>query len=388
MMERKILANEIFEQRTAEMQRRIRNDGYDAVIIASSEAEPANVRYFTDYWPVFETAGILIPAEGDAILLTGPESIKLIEAHSRTQNYRKLLEFRESSDPEYPDIEHSEFSDVFDEISKGRGISKIGLIGTNVMTVQVYEGILAACKGARVEKCDGYLRDMRMIKSPQELEMMRRAASIAQEGFKYAIGRVRPGMTEIEAAAECTYGVLKAGAETPGFMIWCVSGPHTSQAIGKSTHRVIRENELVQFTMGSMYEGYVSSFGRPFSFGRIPEKQSEMIKTGLQANALTHSLIRPGANAGVIARSVQDLIRRNGFGDHIVYGPGHGTGMMECEYPFIESISDYELKEGMTFAVDTFLAGADYGMRFEDTVAVTANGEEQFAPYAREVIIL
>ncbi len=387
-MERKTLTNEIYFKRIGEMQKRIRNDGYDAVIVASSEAEPANVRYFTNYWPVFETAGILIPAEGDAILLTGPESIKLVEAHSVTQNYRKLLEFRESSDPEYPDIEHSGFRDIFDEISKDRGIKKIGLIGTNVMTVQVYEGILDACKGVRIEKCDQYLRDMRMIKSPEELDMIRTAASIAEEGFRYAISKVRPGMTEIEAAAECTYGVLKAGAETTGFMIWCVSGPNTSQAIGKSTHRVIRENELVQFTMGALYEGYVASFGRPFSFGRIPERQNELLKTGLEANALTHSMVKPGANAGVIARTVQDLIRKRGFGDHIVYGPGHGTGMMECEFPFIESISDYELREGMTFAIDTFLGGTNYGMRFEDAACVTANGEEQFSSYAKEIIVL
>ena len=172
-MERLKLSTDVYLGRIKRMQEKVAENGLDAVIIVSSEAEPANVRYFTNYWPVFETAGILIPAKGDAILLTGPESIKLVETHSEVLNYRKLLEFRESSDPEYPDIGHSTFEDVFAEISAGSGIRRIGLIGTNIMTVQVYEGIRKACQNAEIVKCDRLLREMRMIKSPEELQLMK-----------------------------------------------------------------------------------------------------------------------------------------------------------------------------------------------------------------------
>lgn len=106
-----------------------------------------------------------------------------------------------------------------------------------------------------------------------------------------------------------------------------------------------------------MYEGYVASFGRPFCFGRPSEKELTLLKLGLEANRMTHSLVKPGARACDIANQVHGFVRESGFGEYIVYGPGHGTGMMECEYPFIESISDYELQPRMTFAVDTFLGG-------------------------------
>jgi Xaa-Pro aminopeptidase len=62
--------------------------------------------------------------------------------------------------------------------------------------------------------------------------------------------------------------------------------------------------------------------------------------------------------------------------------------MMECEFPFIETTSDIDLQQGMTFAADTYLAGENFGMRFEDTVAITAAGEEQYCDYRREVIQL
>jgi Xaa-Pro aminopeptidase len=374
--------------RIRSMQAKLQKADIDAVIIAADEAEPANVRYFTGYSPVFETTAILIPARGESILLTGPESGSLVEVHSVIANYRKLLEFRESSDPEYPDIEQDTFAGVFSEVSESVKIRKLGIIGANVMTVQVYEGITQALKSIPIVKCDDLLKTMRMIKTADEIALMRKAGEIAQKGFELAIEQIKPGMTEFEAIAKAISGVLSNGAESPGFQVWCVSGSHTNQAIGKSTDRIIQKNEIVQLTMGAMVDGYVSSYGRPFAFGKPAQNEIDLIRMGLESNALTHSLIRAGANAGEVARAVHGNVRKKGFGEFIVYGPGHGTGMMECEYPFIETTSDYEMQAGMTYAVDTFLGGKSYGMRFEDTVAVTQDGEDPFAPLHRELIIL
>lgn len=371
--------------RVEEMQNRLKAEELDAVIIASDEAEPANVRYFTNYWPVFETCAILIPKEGEAILLIGPETVALVQQHSVMQNYRKLIEFRESSDPEYPDIPHSTFKEVFKEVG---GLKRLGLIGTNVMTVQVYQGIVEALPGVEFVKADNLLRQMRMVKTSKEISIMKKAAEIVQKGFEYALNRVKPGMTEIQAAAECIYGVLSQGAEAPGFMVWCVSGQNTNQAIGMSSHKVIEKGEIVQFTMGAMYEGYVSSFGRPFVFGKPSDHIMKMLKVGLEAHHLTYDLVKPGADAATIARTVHDYIRKQGFGEYIVYGPAHGTGMMECEFPFVEATSDYRLQENMTFAIDTFLGGPKYGMRYEDTAAVSKEGIIKMAPDFNEIIIL
>ena len=90
--------------RIEEMQKHVQERELDAVIAVSTEAAPANVRYFTNYWPVFETAGILIPRTGAPLLLIGPETGTLAEDHSGVSEYRKLVEFRESSDPEYPAV--------------------------------------------------------------------------------------------------------------------------------------------------------------------------------------------------------------------------------------------------------------------------------------------
>lgn len=159
-MSRLVLPDGRYFGRIKRMQELVRREGLDAVIIAADEAEPANVRYFTNYTTVFETTALLIPAESEPMLLIGPETVALVRPHSKLQNFRKLLEFRESSDPEYPDIEHSTFEDIFAEINGGKRPERIGLIGTNVMTVQVYEGIVSAAGGAELVKCDDLLRGM------------------------------------------------------------------------------------------------------------------------------------------------------------------------------------------------------------------------------------
>ena len=112
------------------------------------------------------------------------------------------------------------------------------------------------------------------------------------------------------------------------------------------------------------------------------------MKLGLEANKLTHSLIRPGQDAAEIVNKVHGMVREAGYGEYIVYGPCHGTGMMECEFPFVESTSNYKLQAGMTFAVDTFLGGPEFGMRYEDAAVVTETGEEQLSIAQKEIIIL
>ncbi len=387
-MHTNMLTDRDYHKRIQIIQQKVRDKGLDGVFIFANEAEPANVRYFTNYRPVFEAAGIIIPRTGDALLLIGPETEALAREHSVIKDYKKLLEFRESSDPDYPDIKQDTFNDIFKEMNNGEGIKLLGLIGTNIMSVQVYEGIKNALPEATLFKEDGLLREMRMFKSPEELLILQKAAGIAGKGFEYAMNRIKPGMTEFQASAECMYGVYSHGAEGTGFAIWCVSGKATNQAIGISTRKVIRKGEIVQISMGVMVEGYVSSFGRVLFFGPMDPEVKRLLKTGLTANAMTHDLIRPGVNASDVAVQVYDYISDQGMGDHVVYGPAHGIGMMECEYPFIETTSQFIIEEGMTFAVDTFLAAPRYGMRFEDTVAVTGNGVNQFCNFRREIINL
>ena len=95
--------NEYFE-RIAKFQERIKAANLDACLVHGTESDFANVRYLSEYWPTFEQAGVFVPAEGDAVLLIGPESYKYAVGRSVLDKIAMMLNYRESAEPDYPGI--------------------------------------------------------------------------------------------------------------------------------------------------------------------------------------------------------------------------------------------------------------------------------------------
>ena len=134
IMPTQIPTSEFFE-RIRRLQKNMRRDGYDLILAYGNEAEPQYARYLSDYWPSFETAGVLVPAEGEAMLLIGPESLTYASDRSRLPIIRQLKAFRESSEPEYPGKKLDTFNSVFAEAMPGKKIRKLGVAGLPLMTI-------------------------------------------------------------------------------------------------------------------------------------------------------------------------------------------------------------------------------------------------------------
>ena len=116
-----------FRERVYKTQEVMKQEGIDLLLAYGNEAEPQYVRYYSDYWPSFESAGVLMAAEGDPLLIIGPESGTYAGDVSRIKKIRKLLCFRESSEPEYPGAELDDFISVMKEAAEGRKIKKLGI---------------------------------------------------------------------------------------------------------------------------------------------------------------------------------------------------------------------------------------------------------------------
>jgi len=377
-----------FEERIRRIQAELAKRGLDALITFGNEAEPQYVRYLADYWPAFETAGVLVPVEGEPILVIGPESYTYAKSRSKIAKIRRVLAYRESAEPEYPGEKLTTFEELFDEASNGRGIRRLGLVGYSILPVPIYEGIRKAMKDGEVIRADEILIKMRMIKSENELALHRVAYRLAKIGLSAALEKVRPGMTEIKVTSIAREAMMQAGAEAEGFPMWCVSGPNTNQAISRPTYRKIQKNELVQIQVGARVGGYTSSIGRPFVLGKAPDDVKKLMEVGLEAELAVLRAMRTGIPAKEVDRAFRETVRGMGFGDWLLYGPCHGTGLMECEHPWIESNSDWRLEENMVFNVDIFLCGQTLGLRFEDGVRVTKDGVEELSNFRREVIEL
>ena len=381
-----ILTSREFSRRMLAAQEAVRRNALDAILVFSTESEPAAVRYFADYWPSFETAAVLIPADGDPALLIGPESLTFAKSRSRISEIIQLMDFRESSQPDYPGSTLPKWRDV---IARYR-LKKIGLCGWYLFPYAMMTELAAAMGGIdRVVPAESMIRPIFMKKSAEEVACLRASARASEAGFKAILEVIKPGMTEAELCGVATAAMTAAGAECTGYPIWCCSGPNSDQAISRPTMRRIQCGEIVQFSIGAKVEGYSSSIGRPVVLGHCPDDIRKFLQVGLDAADLTFEVMRAGVRSGDAARRVHDYIRSQGYGDAILYGPAHGCGQMECEYPFLETSSEYMLEADMTFMQDMFLHRDGMGFRWEDGLLVKSSGSaEMLSSYGRRINIL
>ncbi len=377
-----------FEQRITKIQKEMAKKGLDALITFGNEAEPANIRYLSDYWPAFETAGVIIPKEGEPILIIGPESLTYAEERSKIKKIRKILEYRESSEPDYPGLKLTTFQELFDEVSKGRGVRKLGIVGYSITPVPVYDGIKKAMGKGEIIKADDILLESRMIKSGNEILLMKQACKAAKAGIEAVLSEMRPGMTELEVVGIAQKAMYAHGAEYEGHPLYVLSGNHSNQAISRATHRKLKEGEVIQLNIGARVGGYASSIGRPVCFGAPSDEIKNLFEVGLESSEFVRNSLKAGVRAKEVAEKYISFLKEKGYQDWFLYGPCHAVGLMEGEPPWIESNSDYFLKKNMTFQVDCFLHNDTMGTRWESGIRITEDGIEELSDFKREIVFL
>lgn len=376
-----------FQQRWATLQQKMAEADIDVLIAHGDEADPSMIRYLSDYWPLFETAGVAMGREGEPILLIGPESLTFARDRSKCTRIMQLLEYRESAEPEYPGVELDTFEDVLRALG-GDSIQKIGVAGLPVMPVTVYNALKKAAGKTKLVRADDLIVEMRTIKSPNELKCMREAFRISEIATEYVLQNMKPGMTEQQVVGLAQAAMYEHGAEYEGHPTYVLSGRNSTHAIGRPSRKIIKKGELIQLNIGALVSGYSSSVGRPVCFGKMPAKMRDLVSFGLEAHYKTAELMKAGVPAADVVIKFEEFVKQAGYGDYLLYGPCHAIGLMEVERPWMESSSKYLLQENMTFQVDTFLYTKQFGLRWENGVRVTAKGVEWLSSKYNEVLEL
>lgn len=377
-----------FQKRWATLQQKMAEADIDVLIAHGDEADPSNVRYLSDYWPLFETGGVALGREGDPILLIGPETLTFAEDRAKRGSIMQLLEYRESAEPEYPGVVLDSFRDVIAKAAGGREVKRLGIAGLPVMPVTVYESLKKAAGKAKIVRADDLIVDMRTIKSANEIKCMAEAFRISEVATEYVLANMKPGMTEQQVVGLAQAALYANGAEYEGHPTYVLSGRASTHAIGRPSTREIKAGEMIQLNIGALVNGYSSSVGRPVCFGKMPPKMRELASFGLEAHYLTASLMKAGVPAAEVVIKFEEFVKAKGYGDYLLYGPCHAIGLMEVERPWMESSSKYPLAENMTFQVDTFLYTKQFGMRWENGVRVTKSGVDWLSSKFNEIIEL
>jgi len=394
LVERKVnMTQEISIQerklRIEKIQKEIKNRDLDAYLVHATESDFANVLYLSNHWPVWETCGIIIPKEGKPMLLIGAEAKSFAESRSTIKNIRMMLEYRESAEPEYPGIPISSFEEIFDEISGGKGIKRLGLGDYTILPMPVYSSVKKALgdKG-EIVRAEDIISNLRIIKSENEIVLIKKAHQITEDVLDELLGKIKPGLTEKEVVGLILESIYRNGAECEAFSQYLFSGKNTRNAISRTTFKKLEKNEMIQINIGARFGGYSSAIGRPLVIGKMNDEMKKQVQFGLDAHLKTYEWIKEGVIASEVAIKFEELYKKSGYGDSFLYGPCHGTGIIEVEKPWMETNSEYELKENMTFMADTFFITPDYGFRWEDGFRVTKNGVEEFSSNYQEIIEL
>ena len=376
-----------YQERVKKAAKLVREKGLDVMLVCSTESDYANARYFSGFWPLFERAGVAISASGDAALLVGPESAIFGKDRSKLEKVFVLREFRESADPSYPELKANTFNEVFKAIGVTGENIKIGLGSYVECTLPIYEGIKDAYPKAEIVKCNEIMVELRKIKSENELACIKEGFRIVEIATDEVIKQLRPGVTELQMVGVAQRVIYEHGAEYEGLPMYVFSEESTRHAISRSCYREIKKGDIVQLNLSAKIDGYSPAIGLPVVMGKLEGERREIVEFCRLQHEWTCEQLKAGVIASDIAKQFLQNFKDAGFEKNYVYGPCHGTGMIEVEAPWMETSTDYPLEENMTFQVDTYISGPTFGCRWEKGVAVKKDGYESYTDYLKKGII-
>lgn len=369
-----------YKERVARAAAILQREGLDVLIVNGNEADYANPRYFSGFWPLFERSGVAISADGRAALLVGPESAIFGADRNKLDKTFVLTAYREGADPSYPELTPDTFEDVFKYLGITGKKIRLGIASYLDTSVTIFNAIRDAFPEAEIVDAGKVMVELRQIKSENELACLREGYRIANIATEEVIRAIRPGMTELQMVGVAQKAVYENGAEYEGLPMYVFSEASTRHAISRSSYHEFQKGDIVQLNLSAKIDGYSAAIGYPICLGKLEGKRREIVQFCREAHTWSAEQVKAGVYAADIAKNFYKYFVDNGFKDNFVYGPLHGTGIIEVEAPWCETSSDYYLQENMCYQVDTFISADTFGVRWEKGIAVKEGGYEILSP--------
>ncbi len=236
---------------------------------------------------------------------------------------------------------------------------------------------------------DDLVERLTMVKDADELAAIRKAVAISDLGFAQILEHIRPGVREIEIAAELEYIMKKAGSENPAFETIVASGARAALPHGVATSKKIAKGDFVTMDFGATYKGYVSDITRTVVVGKPTARQRKIYALVKRAQKAAINSIKAGKKGVAIDKRARAIIERAGFGKKFGHGLGHGFGLYIHEGPSLSTQSTDTLRKGMVVTVEPGVYFPGWGgVRIEDDIVVTTRGAKVLNQAERGLICL
>jgi len=381
------------DARISLLQQRLRDEGIDGALFVYA----VDVYYFTGSR---QNALLWIPAAGRPLHL-------IRRSYSRGRQESVIDDIR-------PFPPSREFPDLF-----SGDIRKIG-VTLDVLPVQQYRFYKKLFHGREFVDISLINRELRSVKSPFELEAMRASGRKLCEVFAQAPSFLKPGMREIDLAAEFEFRLRKSGhegylrmrafnqettglavaganAEVPG----CFDGPLIGKGLSAAapfgpSSDAIKTNVPIVIDYGIVFRGYMVDMTRIFAFGRLAPELERAFAVAIEIQAWLAENLRPGRTWEDLYSEAAGLAAEAGLQDNFMGYPGeqakfvgHGVGLELDEFPVLAPKFKYPLQGGQTIAIEPkFVLPGLGAIGIENTYAVTENGGEKLTEFPDEIVYL
>jgi Xaa-Pro dipeptidase len=362
--------DEELSRRVARLRERMAERQLDVALIST----PENVFYLTglDHWGYFAPHLLIVPAEGEMVLVTRAMERVSIEKQVRNAIFRGHADTETAADLG---------GRILNEMTPRRaGIESWSAGLSHGFARKLQEAV------ASVEWVDitGMADALRLVKSPAEQALMRRAAKVTDAAAGAAIEAITDGAPEREVAAECVAAMIRAGGDPVGFGPFIRPGSRLGEEHATTGDGIFAAGEPVFLELSGCVRRYHAPLGRLVHLGGIRDEDAAMADLVKQAFDTVVTALKPGTTAGTVYQAWQNIVDEAGLAHYRRHHCGYlvGIGVAPSwtggnRVTGLRAGSDLTIEAGMSFHVLSWLMGTGRGDYFmSNPVLLTETGAE------------
>jgi len=359
------ISHQEFERRYKAIRELMKQGDIDCLLVVGlpDDFNRGNIRYITGSG---RGGCCIFPPEGSPVMLTGPGQSKSPKLR-RTIGALDLLDLRETGDPA---------QQVVKEIGRFDNGHKIGFVGMGCISVPMYLAIKESYS-ERLVDCVWMFEKLRTVKSNEEIEQTRIAASIADGVFSMLREMISPGLGEFEIYGAVKKAIYENGCEY-SFDLIDAAGATMNMSFFPTVDR-LEENGTLFMEITPAFEGYYAQLPVTLPVGRYPPSVREMVSAWAAADKAARDVLHPGTKVSDIYNVLIESVKKSGFISP--YRPGHSLGLDALDFWSITETNETILQPGMVLAVHPSvmkeLGGDGCGMGY--TYLITETGAEKLS---------
>ena len=235
---------------------------------------------------------------------------------------------------------------------------------------------IAERTGARFVNGRPLLEEVRIRKSHEELDNMRKSAAVADSVFEPVCRLIRPGVTEAQVRDLMTEIMTQAGGSNLDVIV--ASGPNSSYPHYSRYDRTIAEGDCIVLDWGCAINGLMSDMSRTVFVGSITREMAEIYELVNRSQLTAQNAVKEGAWIPDLDRIAREVLDEKGLAHTLINLLGHGIGYSVHEGPYISQLNKRKLERGMCFSIEpgVYLPGR-FGMRVENIMCVNEEGQPE-----------